>query len=73
MRTPVWQPGVDRIAALVRQPTDLVSLWRTATGVIAKVVPHYSKPCWYTVGPASLLITSNVQEGLAQFPAGARG
>lgn len=69
MRTPVWQPGVDRIAALVRQPTDLVSLWRTATGVIAKVVPHYSKPCWYTVDPASLLITSHVQEGLAQFPA----
>jgi DNA-binding CsgD family transcriptional regulator len=69
MRTPVWQPGVDRIAALVRQPTDLVSLWRSATGVIAKVVPHYSKPCWYTVDPASLLITSHVQEGLAQFPA----
>jgi hypothetical protein len=69
MRTPVWQPGVDRIAALVRQPTDLVSLWHAATGVIAKFVPHYMTPCWYTVDPASLLITSHVQEGLAEFPA----
>ena len=69
MRTPVWQPGVDRIAALARQPTDLVSLWQDATGVIANFVPHYMTPCWYTVDPASLLITSHVQEGLAEFPA----
>ena len=69
MRTPVWQPGVNRIAALARQPTDLVSLWRDATGVIANFVPHYMTPCWYTVDPASLLITSHVQEGLPEFPA----
>jgi hypothetical protein len=69
MRTPVWQPGVDRIAALARQPTDLVSLWQNATRVIANFVPHYMTPCWYTVDPASLLITSHVQEGLPEFPA----
>jgi hypothetical protein len=69
MRTPVWQPGVDRIAALARQPTDLVSLWQDATGVIANFVPHYMTPCWYTVDRASLLITSHVQEGLPEFPA----
>jgi DNA-binding CsgD family transcriptional regulator len=69
MRTPAWQPGVDRIAALAGQPTDLASLWHLATEVIAKFVPHYMTPCWYTVDPASLLITSHVQEGLAEFPA----
>jgi DNA-binding CsgD family transcriptional regulator len=69
MRTPAWQPGVDRIAALAGQPTDLVSLWHSATEVIAKFVPHYMTPCWYTVDPASLLITSHVQEGLTEFPA----
>jgi hypothetical protein len=68
VRTPVGQPGVDRIAALVPQPTDLVSLWHAATGVIAKFVPHADGRCWYTVDPASLLITSHVQEGLAEFP-----
>jgi DNA-binding CsgD family transcriptional regulator len=65
----VWQPGIDRIAALAGQPTDLVSLWHGATDVIAKFVPHYVTPCWYTVDPASLLITSHIQEGLPEFPA----
>jgi len=69
MKTPAWQPGVHRIAALARQPTDLVSFWHGATDVIAKFVPHYMTPCWYTVDPASLLITSHVQEGLPEFPA----
>jgi DNA-binding CsgD family transcriptional regulator len=69
MKTPAWQPGVDRIAALAGQPTDLVSFWHGATDVIAKFVPHYMTPCWYTVDPASLLITSHVQEGLPEFPA----
>jgi DNA-binding CsgD family transcriptional regulator len=69
MRTPAWQPGVDRIAALAGQPTDLVSFWHGATDVIGKFVPHYMTPCWYTVDPASLLITSHVQEGLPEFPA----
>ena len=69
MRTRARQPGVDRIAALAGQPTDLVSLWHSATEVIAKFVPHYMTPCWYTVDPASLLITSHVQEGLTEFPA----
>ena len=69
MKTPAWQPGVHRIAALATQPTDLVSFWHGATDVIAKFVPHYMTPCWYTVDPASLLITSHVQEGLPEFPA----
>ena len=69
MKTPAWQPGVDRIAALARQPTELVSFWHGATDVIAKFVPHYMTPCWYTPDPASLQITSHVQEGLPEFPA----
>ena len=69
MKTPAWQPGVHRIAALATQPTDLVSFWHGATDVIAKFVPLYMTPCWYTVDPASLLITSHVQEGLPEFPA----
>jgi len=62
------QRGVDKVAALAQQPTDLVSLWRECTEVIATAVPHYQTPCWYTVDPASLLITSHYQHGLPEFP-----
>jgi DNA-binding CsgD family transcriptional regulator len=31
-------------------------------------VPHYDKPCWYTLDPASLLITSHYHDGLPAYP-----
>ena len=37
--------------------------------MLADAVPHYWAPCWYTLDPASLLITSHFQEGLPEFPA----
>ncbi|MBO1752100.1 helix-turn-helix transcriptional regulator [Actinotalea sp. BY-33] len=60
--------ALDRVARLVREPTDLVSLWRGCTEVLATVVPHYWTPCWFTVDPASLLVTSHVHEGLDRMP-----
>jgi hypothetical protein len=33
------------------------------------VVPYFWTPCWYTLDPASLLITSHFHHGLAEFPA----
>jgi hypothetical protein len=32
-------------------------------------VPHYWTPCWFTLDPASLPVTSHFHEGLAQLPA----
>jgi DNA-binding CsgD family transcriptional regulator len=69
VRASARERGVDKIAALAGQPTDLVSLWRTCAEVIAAAVPHYQVPCWYTVDPASLLITSHFHQGLSEFPA----
>ena len=37
--------------------------------MLAGTVPHFWAPCWYTLDPASLLVTSHFQEGLSEFPA----
>jgi DNA-binding CsgD family transcriptional regulator len=58
----------DRIAELSRRGYDLVTFWRECTEVLAAAVPHYDKPCWYTLDPASLLITSHYHDGLPEYP-----
>jgi DNA-binding CsgD family transcriptional regulator len=58
----------DRIAALAGAGLDLVGLWREATAIIEPVVPHYMGPCWYTLDPASLLITSHFNEYIRELP-----
>ncbi len=60
--------GRDRIAELARRGLDLPTFWRESTTAIAAAVPHYLTPCWYTLDPASLLVTSHYQEGLAEIP-----
>jgi DNA-binding CsgD family transcriptional regulator len=60
--------ALDKIARLSGTAPDLVSLWREASGVISEVVSYYSNPCWYTLDPASLLITSHFNEDIVEFP-----
>ncbi len=69
MRADVRQRAADKIGALAGRGSDLVAFWRASSEVLADVVPHYRAPCWFTVDPASLLITSHFQEGLPEFPA----
>jgi DNA-binding CsgD family transcriptional regulator len=59
----------DRIADLAGMGLDLPTFWREATQVVATAVPHYQSPCWYTLDPASLLITSHYQSELPELPA----
>src|SRR5512132_2475581 len=59
----------DRIAELARRGHDLVAFWQACTEVLEAAVPHYDKPCWYTLDPASLLITSHFHDGLPAYPA----
>src|SRR3954452_7314306 len=61
--------SIDRIMELSVRAHDLVTFWREATDVLRPVVPHYMSPCWYTLDPASLLITSHFQEEIDEFPA----
>ncbi|HVM12725.1 MAG TPA: helix-turn-helix transcriptional regulator [Egibacteraceae bacterium] len=60
--------GRDRIAELAGRGMDLVSFWQECTDALAPAVPHYLGPCWFTLDPASLLVTSHFQEGLAEIP-----
>ncbi|GAB2645536.1 LuxR C-terminal-related transcriptional regulator [Kribbella swartbergensis] len=58
----------NRIAALTRQGLDLPTLWREATDALRGAVPHYQAPCWFTLDPASLLVTSHFNEGMPELP-----
>ena len=58
----------DRLVELANRQYDLAAFWREATEVIAARVPYYWTPCWYTLDPASLLITSHFHDGLDVFP-----
>jgi len=58
----------DRITELSRRGDDLVTFWRECTEVLETAVPHYDKPCWYTLDPASLLVTSHYHDGLPEYP-----
>ena len=61
--------AVDKIARLSTEADDLVAFWQASTEVLASTLPYYWTPCWYTLDPASLLITSHFHDGLAEFPA----
>jgi len=58
----------DRISRLTRQGLDLVTFWEAASAALAPAVPHYLSPCWYTLDPASLLVTAHHQRGLLEIP-----
>ena len=60
--------AAERIAELSARGSDLVTLWRECTEVLKAAVAHYDKPCWYTLDPVSLLITSHYHDGLAEYP-----
>ena len=65
---PQRRRAADRIAALSLRSVDVVDLWRSTTTVLQEVLPHYWSPCWYTLDPESLLITSHHNEEMAEFP-----
>jgi DNA-binding CsgD family transcriptional regulator len=58
----------QRVLELSRRQYDLAGFWREASAVISTVVPHYWVPCWYTLDPASHLLTSHFHEGLDDYP-----
>ena len=62
------QQASERIVTLTRQGLDLPTLWRESTEAIRTAIPHYQAPCWYTLDPASLLVTSHFNEGVTELP-----
>lgn len=63
------QRAADKVTRICGEQRDLASLWTATTEVLADAVPHYWTPCYYTLDPASLLITSHFHHGLDRFPA----
>ena len=68
MRAYARDRALDRIADLAGHGLDVVSFWREATEVLTPLVPHYMGPCWYTVDPASLLMTSHFNPAMPELP-----
>jgi DNA-binding CsgD family transcriptional regulator len=62
------QRAEDKMARLAGQGLDLVGFWAAATEVLSSAVPHYWAPCWYTLDPASLLVTSHYDDGIPEIP-----
>jgi DNA-binding CsgD family transcriptional regulator len=60
--------ALDRVAWLASQGLDAVSFWRGATEPLARAVPHDFYPCWWTLDPASLLLTSHFNPGFPEVP-----
>lgn len=63
------QRAIDKIAWHAGQGLDLVTFWNASTEDVTRAVPHYLSPCWYTLDPASLLVTSHYQTGIPEIPA----
>ncbi len=62
------QRASDRIAQLTREGLDLVTFWRESSEALRTAVPYYQAPCWYTLDPASLLVTSHFNDGMPELP-----
>jgi DNA-binding CsgD family transcriptional regulator len=62
------QRALDAIARLSRQHLALVTFWRKSSTVIGAAVPNYAGPCWFTLDPASLLVTSHFNDEMPEIP-----
>lgn len=60
---------LDRLESAARSGVDLATFWRQVGPLIADGIPHFEAPCFFTLDPSSLLITSHFQEGLPEIPA----
>jgi DNA-binding CsgD family transcriptional regulator len=58
----------ERIAGLATQGLDAVTFWCEATELVGRAVPHDFFPCWWTLDPASLLMTSHFNPGFPEVP-----
>jgi DNA-binding CsgD family transcriptional regulator len=56
--------AAERIGRLAGQGLNLVTFWREAREALATAVPHYIAPCWFTLDPVSMLVTSHYDHDL---------
>ena len=68
MSTRAQSSARERIASLAVEGLDLPTFWHESADALKRAVPHYMSPCWYTIDPASLLVTSHFQAELEEIP-----
>jgi hypothetical protein len=68
MRSDAKQQASGKLVRLAGQGLDVVSFWRASTEALAGAVPHDFAPCWFTLDPASLLVTSHFDECVPELP-----
>jgi DNA-binding CsgD family transcriptional regulator len=56
--------AVERITRAASAGLDLVGFWEETRDALTPAVPHHLAPCWYTLDPASLLVTSHYDHGM---------
>jgi DNA-binding CsgD family transcriptional regulator len=60
--------ALKKIIWAASQDLDLVAFWKEASAALAGVVPHFLTPCWFTLDPTSLLVTSHYQTEVPELP-----
>lgn len=63
------QQARQKIVWLSGQGLDLVTFWKETNAAMTRAVPHFLSPCWYTLDPASLLVTSHYNPEMPPLPA----
>jgi len=58
----------NRIIRAASQNLDLVAFWQEASAALVNVVPYFLTPCWFTLDPTSLLVTSHYQPEIPELP-----
>src|SRR4051812_14594661 len=56
--------ALAQVARAAGEGLDLVAFWEHAREALAAAIPHHLAPCWYTLDPASLLVTSHYDHGM---------
>src|SRR5579875_735906 len=64
MRWYAKERAVERVARAATSGLDLVGFWEEARDALGPAIPHHITPCWYTLDPASLLVTSHYDHGM---------
>jgi len=59
--------AAQKIADLSRHGLDVAAFWRECDQIIAPIVPVLLRPCWFTMDPASLIVTSHYDAAM-QLP-----
>ena len=62
------QQAKNKIIDLAEQGLDLIAFWQGSNEVLVQTIPHYMTPCWYTLDPASLLVTSHYNANPEMLP-----